>query len=285
VSRLGVSYVLATRYGRDVADLNALAQQFLALHEGPTLVLPNAWDAGSAAIIESAGAAAIATTSGGVSWALGRSDGEALRREDALTAVARVVRAVSVPVTADVEAGYGDVEATIAGVIRAGAVGVNLEDSRGGKVISAQEQAAQYALAREVANVAGVPDFVINARTDIYLFGYGAPETRFDEVVARAEVYAEAGASVLFVPGLLDLPVLEALSKASPLPLAVMAGPGGPTIAQLSDVGVRRVSIGTGLAQIAYTTALRAAQEMLNEGTYTSFEGAIDYGMINSLFR
>jgi 2-methylisocitrate lyase-like PEP mutase family enzyme len=268
-----------------VADLNALAQQFLALHEGPTLVLPNAWDAGSAAVIESAGAAAIATTSGGVSWALGRSDGEALAREEALEAVARAVRAVSVPVTADVEAGYGDVAATVAGVIAAGALGVNLEDSRGGKVISAQEQAAQYALARQAARDAGVPEFVINARTDVYLMGHGAPEGRYDEVVARAEAYAEAGATVLFVPGLLDLATLEALSKASPLPLAVMAQPGGPSVGQFSDAGVRRVSIGTGLAQIAYTSALRAAQEMLTAGTYTAFEGAVDYGMINSLFR
>ncbi|GIH11536.1 hypothetical protein Rhe02_96030 [Rhizocola hellebori] len=268
-----------------MTDLNALAQQFLALHEGPTLVLPNAWDAASAAVIESAGATAIATTSGGVAWALGRSDGEALERADALDAVARVVRAVSVPVTADVEAGYGDVAATVTGVIQAGAVGVNLEDSRGGKVISVQEQAAQYALARAAADAAGVPDFVINARTDIYLFAHGAPESRYDEVVARAEAYAQAGATVLFVPGLLDLPTLEALSKASPLPVAVMARPGGPTIGQLSDVGVRRVSIGTGLAQLAYTSALRAAQEMLTEGTFTSMEDAVDYGVINSLFR
>jgi 2-methylisocitrate lyase-like PEP mutase family enzyme len=265
--------------------LNALAQQFLALHEGPTLVLPNAWDAGSAAVIESAGAAAIATTSGGVSWALGRSDGEALSRDDALQAVARVVRAVSVPVTADVEAGYGDVAATVAGVIAAGAVGVNLEDSRGGKVISAQEQAAEYALARRSARDAGVPDFVINARTDIYLFGHGAPEGRYGEVVARAEAYSDAGATVLFVPGLLDLEVLGALSKASPLPIAVMAVPGGPSVEQLSDVGVRRVSIGTGLAQLAYTSALRAAQEMLTLGTYTTIETAVDYGKINALFR
>jgi 2-methylisocitrate lyase-like PEP mutase family enzyme len=268
-----------------VADLNALAQQFLALHEGPTLVLPNAWDAASAAVVESAGATAIATTSGGVSWALGRSDGEALTRDEALEAVARVVRAVSVPVTADVEAGYGDVAATVAGVIAAGAVGVNLEDSRDGKVISTQEQAAQYALARRVARDVGVPEFVINARNDVYLFGHGAPEGRFGDVVARAEAYAEAGATVLFVPGLVDLEALEALGKASPLPIAVMARPGGPTVAQFSDAGVRRVSIGTGLAQLAYTSALRAAQEMLTAGTYTSFEEAVDYGTINSLFR
>jgi 2-methylisocitrate lyase-like PEP mutase family enzyme len=268
-----------------VADLNALARRFLALHEGPTLVLPNAWDAGSAAVIESAGAAAIATTSGGVSWVLGRSDGEALGRDEALEAVARIVRAVSVPVTADVEAGYGDVAATVAGVIAAGAVGVNLEDSRGGKVISAEEQAAQYSLARQAAVGAGVPDFVINARTDVYLLGHGEQGGRFGEVVARAEAYAEAGATVLFVPGLLDLAALAALSKDSPLPIAVMATPGGPTVPQLSGAGVRRVSIGTGLAQLAYASALRASRELLTAGTYASFEDAVDYGMINSLFR
>ncbi len=270
---------------RVVANLTDLARQFLSLHEGPTLVLPNAWDAGSAAVIESAGAQAIATTSGGVAWALGRSDGEALQRYEAMEALARIVRAVSVPVTADVEAGYGDVAATLAGVIGAGAVGVNLEDSRGGQVISAKEQAVQYALARQTADEAGLPEFVINARTDIYLRAYGEPAGRYQEVLTRSEVYAEAGATVLFVPGLLDLAVLEALSKASPLPIAVMAQPGGPTIAQFSDAGVRRVSIGTGLAQLAYTSALRAAQEMLTEGTYNGVQEAVGYGTIDALFR
>ncbi len=268
-----------------MTELNGLAQQFLALHEGPTLVLPNAWDAGSAAVVQSAGAEAIATTSGGVSWALGATDGEGLGREEALEAVARIVRAVRVPVTADVEAGYGDVAATVQGVIRAGAVGVNLEDSRAGKVLPVQDQAADYERARHAAREAGVPDFVLNARTDVYLMGHGEPEGRYQEVVTRANIYAEAGATVLFVPGLLELATLEALTKASPLPIAVMATPGGPTVAQFSDAGVRRVSVGTGLAQLAYTCALRAAKEMLTEGTFASFEGSVDYGMINSLFR
>lgn len=267
-------------------SLSVKAQRLLALHEGPVLVLPNAWDAGSAAVIASAGAQAIATTSAGVSWALGSADGQHLTRDEMLDAVARVVRAVEIPVTADVEAGYDDVAGTIQGVIRAGAVGVNLEDTRsGGELLPAAEQAQQLALARQTAIDNGVPELVINARTDVFLFQIGAPETRLGNVLERAAAYAEAGADVLFVPGLLDLDVLADLVKASPLPISVMATPSGPTVAQFAAAGVRRVSVGSGLAQHAYTAALRAAQEMLNEGTFTGAANAVDYGTINALYR
>ncbi|HCT79430.1 MAG TPA: 3-methyl-2-oxobutanoate hydroxymethyltransferase [Micromonosporaceae bacterium] len=262
------------------------AQQLLALHEGPVLVLPNAWDAGSAAVIASAGAQAIATTSAGVSWALGSPDGQQLTRDEMLDAVARIARAVEIPVTADVEAGYDDVAGTIAGVLRSGAVGVNLEDSRGRDgLLPAAEQAQQLALARQTAIDNGVPELVINARTDVYLFQVGAPETRLGNVLERATAYAEAGADVLFVPGLLDLAVLDDLVKTSPLPISVMATAGGPTVAQFAAVGVRRVSVGSGLAQHAYTAALQAAREMLTEGTFNSSADAVDYGTINGLFR
>jgi 2-methylisocitrate lyase-like PEP mutase family enzyme len=266
-----------------MTDLNHKAQRLLDLHEGPILVLPNAWDAGSAAVIAAAGAKAIATTSGGVSWSMGATDGQGLTRDEMLSMVERVARAVEVPVTADVESGYDDVAATVRGVIEAGAVGVNLEDTRpGGGIVSATEQATFLAQARAAAVDGGVPQLVVNARCDVYLFGIGEPETRFDNVVERGAAYAQGGADVLFVPGLLDLAVLERLVKASPLPISVMGKPGGPAVSELAAAGVRRVSFGTGLAELAYTTAHKAAQQILTEGAYNAV--TLEYGEINRLF-
>ncbi|MBY8880522.1 isocitrate lyase/phosphoenolpyruvate mutase family protein [Actinacidiphila acidipaludis] len=259
------------------------------LGDAGVLVLPNAWDAGSAAVIAAAGAAAVATTSGGVSWSSGRGDGQQLTRDEMVAAARRVVAAVSVPVTVDAEGGYGpapeDVAATVRALVAAGAAGVNLEDSHapGGPLYGVAEQAARLRAAREAAAAAGLPDLVVNARTDVFLFGIGAPERRLDAVLERALAYAAAGADGLFVPGLLDLGVLRTLCAASPLPVNAMAGPGGPSVAELAAAGVRRVSVGTALAQSAYTAAHRAATEMLREGTFAALDGALDFGTLNSL--
>ncbi|HXV91737.1 MAG TPA: isocitrate lyase/phosphoenolpyruvate mutase family protein [Pseudonocardia sp.] len=254
------------------------------------LVLPNAWDAGSAAVIADAGAQAIATTSGGMAWAHGRPDGQQLTREEVLAAVRRIVAAVDVPVTVDAEGGYGpgaeDVAATVEGVVAAGAVGLNLEDSTaaGGPLLEPADQAERIRAARDAAASSGLPELVVNARTDVFLFGIGAPSGRFDEVVRRGEAYADAGADVLFVPGLVDLGVLESLAAACPLPVNAMAVPGGPTVAEFAGAGVRRVSAGTGIAQAAYTLARRAAAELLSEGTTSAVRGSLDFGEINGLF-
>jgi 2-methylisocitrate lyase-like PEP mutase family enzyme len=267
------------------------ADAFRALHSGPTLVLPNAWDAGSAAVIARAGAAAIATTSGGVSWSRGRPDGQHLTREEMAEMVARIAAAVDVPVTADVEGGYGpspdDVAATIDAVVAAGAVGVNLEDSTasGGPLFSSLEQAERIRAARAAAERAGLPGLVVNARTDVYLFGIGAPEARFDDVVARAFAYAEAGADCLFVPGLTDTDVLGSLVQATTLPVNVMVGPGAPSVADLERIGVRRVSVGSGITQAAYTTTLNAATELITKGTCDELADALDFPTVDALFR
>lgn len=268
----------------------AAAQTLRSLHDDGVLVLPNAWDAGSAAIIAQAGARAIATTSGGVAWSAGRSDGQGLTRAEMMEQVRRIAAAVTVPVTADIEGGYGtgaeDVALTIKEVIAAGAAGVNLEDSRapGGPLFGPAEQAARIQAARASATSAGLPGLFINARTDVFLFGIGAPEARLDDVLARCSAYAAAGADGLFVPGLTDLAVLADLAKASPLPVNAMAGPGAPFVAELAAVGVRRVSVGTAIAQAAYTLAKRAAIELFTTGSYAELEGAADFGTINSLF-
>ncbi|MFE9626683.1 isocitrate lyase/phosphoenolpyruvate mutase family protein [Streptomyces sp. NPDC006527] len=266
------------------------AQRLRALAGDTVLVLPNAWDAGSAAVIAAAGAPAIATTSGGVAWSLGRGDGQQATRDEMLAAAARIVAAVDVPVTVDVEGGYGaapaEVAQTVAAVVAAGAVGINLEDSRaaGGPLFTPEEQAERIAAARAAATEAGLPELVINARTDVYLFGIGEESGRLDDVLARAAAYAEAGADGIFVPGLLDLSVLADLSARSSLPVNAMAGPGGPSVTDLAKAGVRRVSVGTGVAQAAYTAARRATLELLSTGTYDELDGSLDFFQMNGLF-
>ncbi|TQM31796.1 isocitrate lyase/PEP mutase family protein [Nocardia bhagyanarayanae] len=267
------------------------ANAFRNLHVAGTFVLPNAWDPISAAVIAQAGAQVIATTSAAVAWALGRTDGQRMTREEAVAQVARIVAAVDVPVTADVEGGYGpapeDVAATVAAVVGVGAVGVNVEDSTApvGPLFDRAAQRDRLRAARTAATEAGLPELVINARTDVYLFGIGAPEDRFDEVLARAVEYAEAGADSLFVPGLLDLPTLTDLAGKSPIPLNVMTGPGAPSVPDLAAAGVRRVSLGPALAQAAYARAAAAARELLDTGTYTELADALDFGAVEALLR
>lgn len=224
------------------------ARELRDLHAAGVLILPNAWDAGSAAMIALAGAQAIATTSGGIAWSLGRADGQHLTRAEMTGRVRQIVAAVTIPVTADIEGGYGpgpeDVALTVEAVVAAGVVGVNFEDSR----------------------------------------APGVPEARLDDVLARCFTYAKAGADGLFVPGLTDLQVITKLAEASPLPVNVMAGPGAPLVAELAAAGVRRVSIGTAIAQVAYTRAQRAATELLTTGGYAELEEALGFGTINGLF-
>ncbi|RSM98731.1 3-methyl-2-oxobutanoate hydroxymethyltransferase [Nonomuraea sp. WAC 01424] len=273
------------------AAVTEKARLFRSLSADSVLVLPNAWDAASAAVIAAAGATAIATTSGGVSWSLGRGDGQHLDRDEMTRAARRIVNAVDLPVTVDVEGGYGptpeDVAATVRAVAEAGAVGVNLEDSRavGGPLFDLAEQSARLRAARDAAAAAGLPELFVNARTDVYLFAIGPSEARLDEVLARTAAYAEAGADGIFVPGLLDLDTLSALCAGSPLPVNAMAVAGGPTVPELARAGVRRISLGTALAQTAYTAARRAAAELLGAGTLETLGDSMDFGELNALFH
>ncbi|TCC37102.1 isocitrate lyase/PEP mutase family protein [Kribbella sindirgiensis] len=243
--------------------MNDLARRLRELHEQPPLVLPNAWDAGSARAIEAAGATAIATTSAGVAWAAGVDDAGGLSRESAMTALQAICATASVPVTADIEAGYGDVAATVTAVIEAGAVGINLEDSTARVLDDPLVHAERIKAARAAAVAAGI-DLVINARTDTYLFGDRTG------TIERAKMYADAGADVLFVPGVVDAPTIAELVQASPLPLNVMVGPGAPTVAELADLGVVRISVGPAITGAAYALATAAAKELLTNGTYNT---------------
>lgn len=266
------------------------AAHFRRLHETRPLVLPNAWDAASARVIELAGAPAIASTSAGVSWALGRPDGQKLGREEMIEAIRRMVQAVTVPVTADIEGGYGsgsvsDVAETVRGVIGVGAVGINLEDSPGsdGQVLLAPErQAERIRVARTAARATRV-DLVINARTDVYLMAAVPPEARFDETVRRAKVYLAAGADCLFVPGVIDADTIGALVRAIDGPLNVMAGPGAPTTKQLGQLGVARVSVGPAITLAALGITRRVARELLERGTYGELGDAMPFGDANGM--
>ncbi|WP_236718277.1 isocitrate lyase/phosphoenolpyruvate mutase family protein [Actinoplanes sp. TFC3] len=268
-----------------MTELTMKARTFRNLSNGPVLVLPNAWDAASAAVIVRAGAPAIATTSGGVAWSLGRPDGQGLTRQEMADAVRRIAAAVDVPVTADLEGGYGpapgDVAATVQAAIEAGAVGMNLEDSGAEGLFSPTDQADRIRAGREAAAAAGLPEFFLNARTDVFLRQAGDEH----EVTARAELYAKAGADGLFVPGLVDVAVLGRLTAAVGLPVNAMAGPGGPGVAEFAAAGVKRVSVGTAIAQAAYGLAERAAREVLGAGTYSSFAEGVAYGDLNALTR
>jgi 2-methylisocitrate lyase-like PEP mutase family enzyme len=179
-----------------------------------------------------------------------------------LEAVALVASAVDLPVTADLERGYGDAGVTVAGALEAGAVGCNLEDSVGtGGLWPADEHAAVVAAARNAGEVAGVP-LVINARTDVFLQGGGGVE----EAVERGRCYLEAGADCIFVPGVRDVATLEALVAGMGGPISVFGFPGGPTLAEFARIGVARVSYGPGPMGVAMAALGRAAKTLLAGG-------------------
>jgi 2-methylisocitrate lyase-like PEP mutase family enzyme len=269
------------------------ARTFLELHQGPkTLVLPNAWDVASARVFEEAGFPAVATTSAGVAFALGYPDGEKLPLEELLEVVGRISRAIAVPLSVDFEAGFGARPEEAAGSVRrlleAGAVGLNLEDSRKGEQGGLSEpslQAEKIRAVREVGESFGVP-VVINARTDVFLAGVGVPESRLDHSVRRVNAYREAGADCLFVPGVSDREAIAELVRRVDGPLNVLAVAGTPRISELEELGVRRVTVGSGAMRATLGLVRRIADELKDAGTYSSFlEGALSYAEANHLFR
>ena len=271
----------------------AKAELLRRLHDGPDiLVLANPWDAGSARIFEQAGCRALGTTSAGIAFAHGYADGEQLSLAEMLEAVRRIAAAVAVPVTADMEAGFGDsageVVETVRGVLQAGAVGVNLEDAptgASGTLFDISLQVEKIRAVRELAAAEGIP-LVINARTDVYLDQIGAPESRFDHAVERANAYRDAGADCLYVPGVRDAETIQRLVQAIRGPLNILAGPDVPPVAELARLGIRRLSVGSGPMRATLGLTERIARELLDHGTYTAFtEGALPYAEANKRFR
>lgn len=260
------------------------AGELLALHSGPGFILPNAWDAGTARILEQVGFPSIGSTSAGISWSLGLPDGEMLDLDTMLERVARIIDVVSVPVTVDLEAGYGEtaneVAHSVARAAEIGAVGANLEDA-GRDGLFGVDVAVERLTAARAAAPKGT--FVLNARTDTYFTDTDGDV--FGETVARALRYVEAGADCIFVPGVVDEGTIRRLAVEIPAPLNVVAGLANVIDApRLFELGVRRVSLGGSLARAALTLVTRAGQELLDYGTLNFLDGAISYADLQQRF-
>lgn len=259
------------------------ASCFRALHRGEKiLILPNAWDVATARVFEMAGFPAIATTSAGIAASLGYPDGEKISRDEMLEIVSRIARALAIPVTADVEAGYGDPVATAKAVAATGAIGMNLEDALSTASDKLMEVSAQTAVIREIRAL-NLP-LVINARTDIYLASIGDAATRFVRTVERLNAYYEAGADCLFAPGVSDAATIAALAREVQGPLNILATPGTPPAGELQALGVARVSVGSGAARAALGLVRRIAIELREHGSYKAMlEEQVPYAEVNEM--
>jgi 2-methylisocitrate lyase-like PEP mutase family enzyme len=268
------------------------AAAFRALHTGDgILVLANAWDAGSARVFEDAGFPAIGTSSAGVAYALGYPDGQAIPREEMLFMARRIVRTVRIPVTVDIEAGYGadhvaEVVRTGEGVLAVGAVGINLEDAARAPagLTSLDKQTAKIRALRAMAASREIP-LVINARTDAFNLPDLDHAARFALAVERGNAYLDAGANCVFTPYVTDAATISSLVKELQGPLNILAMPGAPPVAELEQLGVKRVSVGSGPCRATLALARRIATELRDSGTYASFtDQAIPYAELNKLF-
>lgn len=268
------------------------ARRFRDLHidatDGP-LLLANSWDAASTIIYEAAGMVAVGTSSAGIAAAHGVPDGEHLSRDEMLAAVERIAQSVDIPVSADLEAGYGDTPAavadTVAATIHAGAVGVNLEDGTDDPdrpLVDVDHHVAKIRAAREAAEGADIP-IVINGRTDVFWRSIGDEAYRLDHAIERANAYSAAGSDCLFVPGVTDPDVIRALVDGIDGPLNVLGGPGAPSIPELGDLGVARVSVGSGPMRATLGTLREISRELRETGTYNGMSTAIPYGELNEL--
>jgi 2-methylisocitrate lyase-like PEP mutase family enzyme len=272
-----------------MTTLQEKADRLRQLHAGPrALVLANAWDVASARVIAGAGFPAVATSSAGVAYVLGYPDGQRIPRAEMLDMVRRIAGAVSVPVSADMEAGYGTTPEAAAetarGVLAAGAVGMNLEDTGDdGALLPLEVQVGRLRAARSAAAAAGVPLF-LNGRTDAFGAPGLAPADRLAEAVRRANAYLDAGADCAFVPFVSDRELVARLAREVNGPLNVLGTPAALPVAELTRLGVRRVSVGSGIARAAYGLARRAAAELAQRGTYDALGAdAISYDEMQRL--
>ncbi len=266
-------------------------EKFRSLHHAEhILVLPNAWDVPSARVFEDAGFPAIATSSAGLSVSLGYPNGEKISKGELFSAVRRIASALTVPLSADIEAGFGStinqLTETIRGVIDAGAVGINIEDIADletKSLLPVEKQVERIKAIRKFSHSQGI-SLVINARTDAFRFGTGDERARVDEAIRRATAYAEAGADCLYPMGLTDRESISTFVKAVSKPVNIMARKGAPTIPELEKIEVARVSLGPGPIYAAMGLLKRIAQELKEKGTYEALlMGAITFDELNTL--
>jgi 2-methylisocitrate lyase-like PEP mutase family enzyme len=253
------------------------ADRFRAMHEGPEpLLLPNAWDAGSAKLLAALGFSALATTSGGFAASLGRLDGTSCSDEAMANAAAIVNAAGQLPVSADLENGFGDdpsdVRMTLLTAVSIGLSGCSVEDYSGrddDPIYEPKLAAERVAAAVSIAH-RGPVRMVLTARAENYL--HGRPDLA--DTIARLQAYQEAGADVLYAPGLTELSDIRSVVESVDRPVNVLALPGGPPVAELAEAGVRRISVGGAFAFAAYGALVEAARELLDKGTYGYWERA-----------
>jgi 2-methylisocitrate lyase-like PEP mutase family enzyme len=266
------------------------AEDFRALHHGKRiLVLPNAWDVPSSRVFEDAGFPAVATSSAGMLVSLGYPDGEVIRRDEFVSAVGRIARVLTVPLSADIVAGFGkttkEVVATVKAILKTGAVGINIEDFAHAtkKLYPVERQVENVKAIRKLAETIGIP-LVINARTDALRFADGDEEARVREAIRRAIAYRDAGADCVYPMGLIDATSIARFVKALDFPINVMVRKGLPPVSELQRLGVARVSFGPTPSYAAMGLLKRAAKEVLEKGTYENLiEGAITFDELNAL--
>jgi 2-methylisocitrate lyase-like PEP mutase family enzyme len=269
------------------------AERFRTLHRGDrALVLPNAWDVPSARVFEEAGFPAVATSSAGLMVSLGYRDGEEMPRRDLTAAVGRIAQRLTVPLSADIVAGYGrtprQVAATVRAMLSAGAVGINLEDHdqqdrSGHGLFPVKSQVRKIEAIRRVGATMGIP-LVINARTDAFRLASGDAPQRLKEAIDRALAYRDAGADCVYPMGLADADSIATFVNALKCPVNVMVRPGLPPLAELERLGVRRVSFGPAASYATMGLLKRISREVLTEGTFHSLtEGAITHEELNRL--
>src|SRR2546427_1054817 len=266
------------------------AQDFRGLHHGKRILIrPNAWDVPSARVFENEGFPAVATSSAGLMVSLGYPDGEVMGRNEFVSAVERIAKVLSVPLSVDIVAGFGktteEVVATVKAILRAGGIGINIEDFAHStkKLFPVERQVENVKAIRRLGESMGVP-LVINARIDALRFGTGDEEVKFEEAVHRAIAYRDAGADCVYPMGLTEAGSISRFVKELDFPINVMVRKGLPPVSELERLGVARVNFGPNASYSAMGVLKSAAQEVLEKGTYQNLvDAAISFDELNSL--
>jgi 2-methylisocitrate lyase-like PEP mutase family enzyme len=268
----------------------AKAQEFQDLHRSKRLfILPNAWDVPSGRLFEDLGFPAVATSSAGMMVSLGYPDGQTIPKKEFFSAIAKIARMLSVPVSADIVAGFGSTPKQVVGavrsVIKAGAIGVNLEDFEHStkRLFSLESQAMKLQAVKKLVRSMGIP-FVVNGRTDAFRFAEGNDEAKLKEAIRRAKAYRNAGCDCVYPMGLVEHDMIKRFVEALDCPVNVMVRKGLPTLGELDSIGVKRVSFGPAASYAIFGFLKRACQEVLEKGTFSSLtDGAISFDELNSL--
>lgn len=275
-----------------IVEQKRKAEALRALHHSADpLLLINVWDVASARIIEQAGYPAMATTSAGIAFTEGYPDGEQIPSERMFARIAQTASSVKVPVTADVEAGYGDTPEdafrTTQRVISSGAVGMNFEDATGDARHPLAELSLQLERIHAIRDAAAKFDvaLVLNARTDVYLLQVGEPSKRYDETIQRLSAFRDAGADCVFAPGVRDAETIGRLVKDLHCPLNILAVPEAPSAAELGTLGVKRISLGSGPMRAAMGSLRRLAEEVRTNGTWLAMNSAPSHAEMNELMK